>query len=159
VGAQRAAATERTGATEGAQTDTACAYERCALGIAPRWNGLAVVRGRSGLRVANLHFFWPRDVSGTLAGPDATAFGADSAGAAAGRAVRLRRVGAALTDGGVAFLAAAAAAAIAAGHARRNDRLLVGAGVTMLGVSVPLQFAADGALSRAVWWHNARYTR
>jgi len=25
-------------------------------------------------------------------------------------------------------------------------------------VSVPLQFAADGALSRAVWWHNLRYT-
>lgn len=23
---------------------------------------------------------------------------------------------------------------------------------------VPFQLAADGALSRAVWWHNARYT-
>jgi hypothetical protein len=24
-------------------------------------------------------------------------------------------------------------------------------------ISVPLQFAADGALSKAVWWHNVRY--
>lgn len=159
AGAQRPAATGRMSATEGARTDTACVYERCALGIAPRWNGLAVVRGRSSVRVANLHFFWPRDVSRALAGPDASAVGADSAAAAARGAVRLRRMGAALTDGGVALLASAAVGAIASGRARRSDRLLAGAGAAMLGVSVPLQFAADGALSRAVWWHNARYTR
>jgi hypothetical protein len=34
-----------------------------------------------------------------------------------------------------------------------------GAGLTALLVSVPIQFAADGALSRAVWWHNVRYVR
>jgi hypothetical protein len=26
-------------------------------------------------------------------------------------------------------------------------------------LSIPLQFAADGALSRAVWWHNRRYSK
>jgi hypothetical protein len=24
-------------------------------------------------------------------------------------------------------------------------------------IGVPLQFSADGLLSKAVWWHNARY--
>ena len=36
------------------------AYQRDALGIAPVWNGLAVVRGSERSRVANLNFFWPR---------------------------------------------------------------------------------------------------
>lgn len=157
--AQRAVVTPLASATSGAHADTGCTYQRCALGIAPRWNGLAVVRGRAGVRVANLHFFWPHDVSAALAGPDATAVGADSARASARRAVRLRRMGAVLTDGGIALVASAAAGAIAAGHTRRSDRLLAGAGAAVLGLSVPLQFAADGALSRAVWWHNARYTR
>lgn len=31
------------------------------------------------------------------------------------------------------------------------------AGLGALFISVPLQFAADGALSKAVWWHNVRY--
>src|SRR5512132_1132708 len=54
-----AATTPTTLATAAARPDSACRYERCALGIAPRWDGLAVVRGTSGERVATLHFFWP----------------------------------------------------------------------------------------------------
>lgn len=139
--------------------DSACRYERCALGIQPRWDGLAVVHGVSGARVANLHFFWPRDISAALAGPDAAAPGADSAAAAARRAVRIRRVGAALTDVGAALAATSVVAALGARRLRRGDALLAGAGATLVAISVPLQFEADGALSRAVWWHNARYAR
>jgi hypothetical protein len=40
-----------------------------------------------------------------------------------------------------------------------SDRVIAVIGAASLGVSVPLQFAADGALSRAVWWHNVRYAR
>ena len=49
--------------------------------------------------------------------------------------------------------------AASAGRASRSDQVVGGAGLTALLVSVPLQFAADGALSRAVWWHNLRYAR
>jgi len=77
--------------------DSACSYRECALGIAPTWNGLVVVRGTGGPRVANLHFFWPADISPALRG-DPHARGADSAAASAKRAISLRRVGAALTD-------------------------------------------------------------
>ena len=31
-------------------------------------------------------------------------------------------------------------------------------GGTAFAIGVPLQFSADGLLSRAVWWHNARYS-
>ena len=92
-----------------------CSYETCALGIAPAWNGLDVVLGATGARVASLGFFLPRDIAPTFAG-------SDSAMRYAVRAVSVRRV-----------------AAVA--------------------ISVPLQFSADGLLSRAVWWHNARYAR
>ena len=37
--------------------------------------------------------------------------------------------------------------------------LVAAAGLAALTISVPFQFAADGALSRAVWWHNLRYAR
>lgn len=136
-----------------------CPYSACALGIAPRWNGLAVVRGSDGPQVANLNFFWPRDITASLRGQPARAPGADSAAAHARRAMRLRRVGAALTDAGVVALAGAAIGALRAGHVRRSDGVLLGAAGAALGLSVPFQFAADGALSRAVWWHNRRYAR
>jgi hypothetical protein len=135
-----------------------CTYRACALVIAPRWNGLAVVRAADGRQVANLHFFWPRDVSAALAGPEpALVPGADSAAAEARRAVRLRRVGAVLTDGGILLGAVALVRAVKARQLRRSDGLIAVAGAATLGVSIPVQFAADGALSRAVWWHNARY--
>ena len=136
-----------------------CAYIACALNIAPRWNGLAVVRGSDGPRLANLNFFWPRDITATLRGPSPLPAGADSAAAQARRAVHVRRIGAVLTDAGIAAVAIGAAGALRAGRVRTTDGVLLGIGGAALGVSVPFQFAADGALSRAVWWHNRRYAR
>jgi hypothetical protein len=142
-----------------AQTAAACTYRACALTIAPTWNGLAVVRASSGERVANLHFFWPHDVTPALAGVDAGAVGADSAAAYARDAVRLRRVGAIFTDAGIVLAAGAAASALRHGRLSRDGGVLAGIGAASLAVSVPFQFAADGALSRAVWWHNLRFGR
>src|SRR4051794_36610298 len=87
-------------ATAAPAGESACSYREGARGIAPTWNGLAVVRGTGGPRVANLHFFWPADISPALRG-DPFARGADSAAASARRAIALRRAGAALTDIGV----------------------------------------------------------
>jgi len=53
----------------------------------------------------------------------------------------------------------AVARAAGMGRVSRTEQVVGGAGLAALLVSVPLQFAADGALSRAVWWHNARYVR
>jgi hypothetical protein len=39
------------------------------------------------------------------------------------------------------------------------SRVLTVTGAASVGISVPLHFAADGMLSRAVWWHNRRYSR
>lgn len=148
----------RSAAGQAADSAAGCGYRECALGIAPRWNGLALVRGVRGEPVANLGFFWPRDVSATLRGAEATAPGADAAVREARRALRLRRIGALLTDaGGVAIAVAAARAARSGGG--RPTALLAGGGGLALVLSVPFQFAADGALSRAVWWHNQRYAR
>ena len=137
--------------------DDGCSYTTCALTIVPRWNGLAVVRGADGPQVANLGFFWPRDVSAPLRGPSALVPGADSAAAQARQGLRLRRIGAALTDAGALVAAVGAVSAMRAGRIRRSDGVLLGAGGAALGLSVPFQFAADGALSRAVWWYNARF--
>lgn len=137
--------------------DTACSYERCALDIVPAWNGLAVVRGVEGSQVALLHFFVPRDVSLAVAGRDSTAIGAGHARSESYRAFQLRRSAAAFTDGGALLIAAAGISALRAGHMRRQDAVLAGAGGAALAISVPLQFAADGALSRAVWWYNRRF--
>jgi hypothetical protein len=128
------------------------------LSIAPAWNGLLVVRGSDAVRVANLNFFLPRDIAPALRG-DSAALGADSAQAHAARAVRLRRTAAVLTDLGAVAVVVALARAASAGRVETHDRVVGGAGLAALLVSVPLQFAADGALSRAVWWHNLRYAR
>ena len=64
-----------------------------------------------------------------------------------------------LTDGGVIIAAIGALGALRAGHVRPADGILLGVGGAALGISVPFQFAADGALSRAVWWHNRRFAR
>ena len=146
------------GAATGSAADSACSYHECALGIVPTWDGLAVVRGSSGPRVANLHFFWPRDVSVALRG-DPLAIGADSAATGARRAISLRRVGAAFTDLGVLASGAALVSGMRAGRLRTEERVVGGAGVAAFLVSLPLQFAADRALSHAVWWHNVRYGR
>jgi len=153
-----AAAQAQQSATLTPPSDSACSYRACALGIAPRWNGLAVVRGADGPRVANLHFFWPADISPALRG-DSLARGADSAAASARRAFVLRRTGAALTDIGVLATGIAVVSGLRARRMRTEERAVGGLGLGAILVSVPLQFAADGALSRAIWWHNLRYTR
>lgn len=137
----------------------ACDYATCAMGIAPRWNGLALVQGAAGQQVANLSFFWPRDISGALRSEGDRVASADSTEVSIRRAVRLRRIGAALTDGGLVLAGAATVRALHAGGVRRADGVLAAAGLGALGLSVPIQFAADGALSRAVWWHNLRFAR
>ena len=141
---------------------TSCAYDhydQCALGISPTWSGLAVVRGTNGPRAANLYFLWPRDITPALRGTDVHAPGADSAVASARSALRLRRIGAVLTDASLALAAGAAVGAVAGERRGHWNRTLVGAAGAALVVSVPFHFAADGALSRAVWWHNLRYGR
>jgi hypothetical protein len=145
-----------TAQTAVAPPDSACTYRACALAIVPSWDGLAVVRGQAGPRVANLHFFLPRDITPALRG-DVTRPGADSAAAQAGRALSLRRIGAAFTDLGLLAMGAAAVGALHARHVDRSAQTLGATGMGALLLSVPFQFAADGALSRAVWWHNQRF--
>jgi len=140
------------------RAEGACSYRDCGVGIAPAWNGLLVVRGSEQRRMANLNFFLPRDISPVLRG-DPAALGADSALTHAERSVALRRAGAVLTDVGAVAVVVAIVHAASAGKANANDRVVGGAGLAALLVSVPIQFAADGALSRAVWWHNLRYAR
>lgn len=139
--------------------DSACSYHACALTIAPRWDGLAVRQGTTGPTIANLHFFWPIDITAALRGADTTAVGADSAATHAWRAVNLRRVGAGFTDLGVVVATVTVLRSLAQGRFAERDQILAGAAVGAFVVSVPLQFAADGELSRAVWWHNLRFGR
>jgi hypothetical protein len=117
-----------------------CTYESCALGLAPAWNGLAITRGISQRQIGVLGFFWPGDIRPIFA---------DNAAAleAADEALRTRTVASILTD---------------AGFQREFDglsKVLTITGAASVGISVPLHFAADGMLSRAVWWHNRRFSR
>ena len=126
----------------------ACTYARCALGVSPAWNGLDVMRGTAGVRVARLGFFWSSDVRPVFAGND-------SAFRYAARAVRTRRVAALLTDVGGAALAVAAVRLARRPDLRGNTRGVALGGIAIFGLGVPFQFAADGHLSRAVWWKNS----
>jgi hypothetical protein len=102
--------------------------------------------------IANLGFFWPEDVRPVFAdNPQALE--------AADQALQARTIGAILTDAGLVLLGTGLARA---GFQREFDGLsqvLALAGATSIGVSIPFQFAADGYLSRAVWWHNRRFAR
>ena len=130
-----------------------CTYQRCALSLEPRWSGLALVRGTTGQTAAELGFFWPDDVRPLFAGSDSAMYYAD-------RAVKARAVGAALTDAGAVLLALGIIrVAHDQGRIHGGAAWTVGTGAVLLGASVPLQFSADGWLSRAVWWHNARFAR
>jgi hypothetical protein len=139
--------------------DSACTYSTCALTIAPRWNGLHIKRGTAGPTIANLHFFWPIDITAELRGTDSTAAGADSAAAHAWRAVTLRRAGAGFTDLGAVVATVTLLRSLARGRFGEREQVLAGAAIGAFAVSVPLHFAADGELSRAVWWHNLRFGR
>lgn len=151
-------ATSRAASAQVPAPKPTCSFRACALVISPRWNGLALVRGPGGPQVANLNFFWPRDVSAALSssqpvlGPSA-----DSSLAEARRAVHVRRIGAVLTDGAALLGAVALVRTARAGRFRRSDGVITAASVAALGLSIPVHFAADGALSRAVWWQNAGY--
>jgi hypothetical protein len=129
-----------------------CTYESCALGLAPRWDGLAITRGISQRPIANLGFFYPGDIRPVFAdNPQALE--------AAEQAIQARTVGAILTDAGLVLLVTGLARA---GFQREFDGLskaLTFGGAASIGVSIPFQFAADGYLSRAVWWHNRRFAR
>lgn len=126
-----------------------CTYARCALSIAPAWNGLDVVSGSSGTRVTGLGFFWPRRAGAPFAGNDSASMYVE-------RAFHVRRAAAAFTDAGVLMLGYAALRQLRGGFDERARAIGV-IGMGAFAVGVPLQFSADGLLSRAVWWHNARY--
>jgi len=133
-----------------ARPAAACTYLRCGLGIAPAWNGLDVVDGATGRRVTGLGFFWPHGV-------DASFAGSDSAISYATKAFRVRRTAAAFTDVGVVLLGYAVVRQVSVGL-HGTDRVVGALGAGAFAIGVPLQFSADGLLSKAVWWHNARYT-
>jgi hypothetical protein len=126
-------------------------YNTCALNVVPRWNGLAVVRGADEQHIATLGFLWPGSLN------RGTAFAPDAAATALGqRAVRTRRLAAALTDLGALAILAGAARAESSG-VDATARTLMISGAVAFGVSVPLQFRADGQLARAVWTYNRRF--
>ena len=127
-----------------------CTYARCALNVVPAWNGLAVVRGADEERLALLGFF--------KAGQIRQAFTGDvEAVALADRAVATRRVAAFLTDVGGLLLVAGGAVLMSDDRITTTSGVLLGVGAASLGVSVPLQYAADGHLSRAIWRYNRRF--
>jgi hypothetical protein len=127
-----------------------CDYQRCALGIVPAWNGLLVTRGATEQRVANLGFFWTRSLEAVFAG-------SDSAQRVARGAVRVRRVAAVLTDVGALAVGYAAVSRLSRGEWTGTGQAVGLTGAVLFGASVPLHFAADGLLSRAIWWKNAEY--
>jgi len=136
---------------QGAPADS-CTYLTCALDVVPAWNGLDLVKGEREVRVGRLGFLWTGDVSPAFAGePHAIEL--------AHRAVRTRRTAAIFTDVGGALLVAALAGGLSdSEHPDRWRAIAIGGGA-MFAVSVPLQFAADGHLARAVWRFNARFAR
>lgn len=132
----------------GAQTT--CDYNRCSLSIAPRLSGLDVVRGTGEPPVASLGFFIPRDVRAPFAGNDvATRFALD--------ATRMRRQATVLSMVGGSTVAVGVAQGFR--HHRGSAYGLTGAGAALVMLSVPLHFAADAALSRAVWEFNRQFAR
>ncbi|MDB4885934.1 MAG: hypothetical protein JWN79_1372 [Gemmatimonadetes bacterium] len=126
-------------------------YSRCALSIVPAWNGLLLARGASAERLGNLAFFWPHPIARLVTG--------DSARESAGHAFVTRRRAAVLTDLGGLLLLAGVAGAARRGDIAGTPRALAVAGAAMFAASIPLHFAADGWMSRAVWWHNTAYSR
>jgi hypothetical protein len=139
-------------APDSLSTADTCTYRRCALAVVPSWNGLDLVRGESGEHVAQLGFFWTHDLSPMFADqPQALAY--------AENAVRTRRIAAVLTDVGAVLLATAIIGGLADSDHADTYRGLAISGALSFGIGVPFQFAADGHLSRAVWWHNTRFAR
>jgi hypothetical protein len=135
----------------------ACSYERCAVRIEPRWDGLAAVPASGGDAVAQLSFFWPRAAASTLALSEGDRGGRDSTLHYSMRALSMRRAAAGFTDAGLLLVAAASVRAITHHEVQRSDAILGGAGLGAFAISVPLQFSADDLLGKAVWWYNRRF--
>lgn len=129
-----------------------CTYESCALGLAPAWDGIAITRGISQRPIATLSYFYPGDIRPVFA---------DNAQAleAAEQALQTRTIGAAFSDGGLLLLATGLARAAFQREFDGLSKALSLTGAAAIGVSFPLHLAADGYLSRAVWWHNRRFSR
>lgn len=140
-----------------ARAQGTCTYERCALRIAPRWDGLAAVRG-AGEEVTNLRFLLPLTIVPAFAESRESAPGSDSAIVYAFRALGRRRTAAALTDAGLVLIGTAVVRAAVRGEAGRADAIIGGLGAGAFALSVPLQFSADDLLGKAVWWYNRRYS-
>lgn len=136
---------------ESTSPDT-CTYRRCALAVLPAWNGLQLVRGENEEPVGRLGFFWSEDISPIFAGdPQALSY--------AKNAMRVRHNAALLTDTGAALLLVALIGGfIDSGNTDTYQALAIAGGISFA-IGVPVQFAADGELGRAVWWHNARWSR
>lgn len=128
-----------------------CDYAHCGLAILPRLSGLDVVRGPDEVRVASLPFLRARDVRPAFAGDVDAQRHALSA-------TRLRRAGSLFTVLGIAGGATAAWRGASA-HDRVGAAAFGAAGASLFLVSVPLHFAADAELSRAVREFNRRFAR
>ena len=140
-------------AVTAAQTPESCAYATCALGISPRITALDIVRGDGQARVGSLSFVWPRATLVRAFDGDARAL------PLARQSVRTRRVAAVLTDVGAVLVAGAATHAALVHGDRRWSAGVAGLGAGAIAISVPVQFAADAQLSRAVFEFNRRYAR
>jgi hypothetical protein len=118
--------------------------------LSPAWNGIDVTRGEDQVRVTSLGFFFPQDITHAFRDdPEAMDVARD--------AVRLRQAAAILTDAGLVLTATGLARALfQRDFDTLSTALTVVGGVSFMG-GVPLQFAADGALSRAVWLYNRRF--
>ena len=104
-----------------------CTYARCALSIAPAWNGLDVVSGSSGTRVTGLGFFWPRRAGAPFAGNDSASMYVE-------RAFHVRRAAAAFTDAGVLMLGYAALRQLRGGFDERARAIgVIGMGAFAVG--------------------------
>lgn len=130
------------------RADSSCTYTGCSLNIVPRLTGLDVVLGNGENRVASLAFLFPHHVASAFISSDAATRHADAA-------FSRRRIAAVLTDAGVVLLASAATHAVT--PARRGA--VGAAGLALVAGSVPIHFAADAELSRAVWEFNRQFAR
>ena len=128
-------------------------YDRCALGILPRFGGLAVVRGLQEEQVALLGFVIPgRRLDAVFAG--------DTLAQRYGRSAhRARWIGSVLTVTGLLTLGAAGPVAIESDDALGKFTAIALAGGVQMFAAAYYQFKADAELSRAVFAYNRRFAR
>ena len=119
-----------------------CTYVTCALRVQTSFRGRRLVRGTEDSVVVEL---------GTLRSSALTRYfaGNDSAQVHGRRFVRADRENQLLTFGGVVL------GAVGLAQSNRVNGLSA-VGASLLVVSLPFQHSAESALSRAVWWYNAK---